>query len=72
MSHGEICWSSGVPTCLCVACLPCWHRQARRQVKGEQEGESQPEGAGRGKYSPPANPERVTAEAVSEGIKGFT
>ncbi|MFH1625808.1 MAG: hypothetical protein ABID54_11735 [Pseudomonadota bacterium] len=27
MSHGEICWSSGVPTCLCVA---------RRQVEGEQ------------------------------------
>ncbi|MFH1625293.1 MAG: hypothetical protein ABID54_09100 [Pseudomonadota bacterium] len=63
MSHGEICWSSGVPTCLCVA---------RRQVKGEQEGESQPEEAGGGKYSPPASPERVTAEAVSEGIKGFT
>ncbi|MFH1624147.1 MAG: hypothetical protein ABID54_03205, partial [Pseudomonadota bacterium] len=43
----------GLPTCLCVACLPCWHRQARRQVEGEQEGESQPEEAGRGKYSPP-------------------
>ncbi|MFH1624825.1 MAG: hypothetical protein ABID54_06685 [Pseudomonadota bacterium] len=36
MSLSEICWSSGVPTCLCVACLPCWHRQARRQVEGEQ------------------------------------
>ncbi|MFH1625629.1 MAG: hypothetical protein ABID54_10830 [Pseudomonadota bacterium] len=42
MSHAEICWSSGVTTCLCVACLPCWHRQARRQVEGEREGESIP------------------------------
>ncbi|MFH1625644.1 MAG: hypothetical protein ABID54_10905 [Pseudomonadota bacterium] len=39
---------------------------------GEQEGESQPEEVGRGKYSPPASPEKVTAEAVSEGIKGLT
>ncbi|MFH1623925.1 MAG: hypothetical protein ABID54_02065 [Pseudomonadota bacterium] len=41
-------------------------------IEGEQEGESQPEEAGRGKYSPPASPERVTAEALSGGIKGFT
>ncbi|MFH1623981.1 MAG: hypothetical protein ABID54_02350 [Pseudomonadota bacterium] len=54
MSHGEMCWSSGVP------------------IEGEQEGESQPEEAGRGKYSPPASSERVTGEALSEGIKGST
>ncbi|MFH1625419.1 MAG: hypothetical protein ABID54_09740, partial [Pseudomonadota bacterium] len=58
---GEICWSSGVPTCLCVA---------RRQVEGEQEGESQPEEAGRGKYFPPASPERVTAEVPERRDKG--
>jgi len=51
----------------------------RGRQRGEQEEESQPRAhtrsvgrAGRGKYSPPASPERVTAEAVSEGIKGFT
>ncbi|MFH1626466.1 MAG: hypothetical protein ABID54_15105 [Pseudomonadota bacterium] len=48
----------------------CWSSGV--PIEGEQEGESQPEEAGRGKYSPPASPERVTAEAVSEGIKGFT
>ncbi|MFH1626461.1 MAG: hypothetical protein ABID54_15080 [Pseudomonadota bacterium] len=48
----------------------CWSGGA--PIEGEQEGEGQPEEAGRGKYSPPANPERVTAEALSEGIKGFT
>ncbi|MFH1625870.1 MAG: hypothetical protein ABID54_12060 [Pseudomonadota bacterium] len=41
-------------------------------IEGEQEGESQPEEAGRGKYSLPASREGVTAEALSEGIKGFT
>ncbi|MFH1625848.1 MAG: hypothetical protein ABID54_11950 [Pseudomonadota bacterium] len=35
-------------------------------------GKASPLEAGRGKYSPPASPERVTAEAVSEGIRGFT
>ncbi|MFH1626200.1 MAG: hypothetical protein ABID54_13735 [Pseudomonadota bacterium] len=48
----------------------CWSSWV--PIEGEQEGESQPEEAGRGKYSPPASPERVTAEALSEGIKGFT
>ncbi|MFH1624256.1 MAG: hypothetical protein ABID54_03765 [Pseudomonadota bacterium] len=48
----------------------CWSSGV--PIEGEQEGESQPEEAGRGKYSPPTSPERVTAEAVSEGIKGFT
>ncbi|MFH1624345.1 MAG: hypothetical protein ABID54_04215, partial [Pseudomonadota bacterium] len=48
----------------------CWSSGV--PIEGEQEGESQPEEAGRGKYSPPAIPERVNAEAVSEGIKGFT
>ncbi|MFH1623754.1 MAG: hypothetical protein ABID54_01180 [Pseudomonadota bacterium] len=52
MSHGEICWSSGVP------------------IEGEREGEGQPEEAGRGKYSPPANPERVTAEVLERRDKG--
>ncbi|MFH1624166.1 MAG: hypothetical protein ABID54_03300 [Pseudomonadota bacterium] len=39
-------------------------------IEGEQEGESQPEEAGRGKYSPPAGPERVTAEVPERRDKG--
>jgi len=34
-----------------------------------RKGKAPPLEWGRGKYSPPANPERVTAEAVSEEIK---
>ncbi|MFH1624435.1 MAG: hypothetical protein ABID54_04680 [Pseudomonadota bacterium] len=38
----------------------------------ERKGKASPLEAGRGKDSPPANPERVTAKVLSEGIKGFT
>ncbi|MFH1624326.1 MAG: hypothetical protein ABID54_04120 [Pseudomonadota bacterium] len=59
MSHGELCWNSGVPTCLCVACLPCWHRQARRQVEGEQASDvSSAERKGK------ASPKRLEGESI--------
>jgi hypothetical protein len=37
-----------------------------------RKGKAGPLEAGRGKYSPPANPERVTLEALSEGTRGFS
>jgi len=40
--------------------------------KVSRKGKASPLEAGRGKYSPPASPDRVTVEAVSEGIKGLT
>ncbi|MFH1624396.1 MAG: hypothetical protein ABID54_04475 [Pseudomonadota bacterium] len=48
----------------------CALHAARSRVS--RKGKASPLEAGRGEYSPPASPERVTAEAVSEGIKGFT
>ncbi|MFH1624962.1 MAG: hypothetical protein ABID54_07375 [Pseudomonadota bacterium] len=48
----------------------CWSSGVPSRVS--REGKASPSEAGRGKYSPPANPERVTAEALSEGINGFT
>jgi hypothetical protein len=33
-------------------------------TKGEQEGKAPAESGGRGKYSPPATPERVTSKAL--------
>jgi hypothetical protein len=35
-------------------------------------GKTPPLERGRGKYSPPANPERVTAKALKRGDKGFS
>ena len=35
-------------------------------------GKADPSEIGRGKHSPPASPERVTSEALSEGIPAFT
>ncbi|MFH1626347.1 MAG: hypothetical protein ABID54_14500 [Pseudomonadota bacterium] len=72
MSLGEICWTSGVPpACALPVCRAGTGRHADRS-RVSREGKASPSEARRGKYSPPASPERVTAEGVSEGIKGFT
>jgi hypothetical protein len=47
----------------------CWRSGV--PIEGEQEGESRPFEAGRGKYSPPASPERVTPEALKRRDNGF-
>jgi hypothetical protein len=44
----------------------CW----RSGVPIEGEGKAGPSEAGRGKYSPPANPERVTSEALKRRDNG--
>jgi len=36
-----------------------------------RKGKARPSEAGRGKYSPPANPDRVTAEAMKRRNEGF-
>ena len=36
-------------------------------TKGKQEGKAPAESGGRGKYSPPATPERVTSKALKRG-----
>ncbi|MFH1623897.1 MAG: hypothetical protein ABID54_01925 [Pseudomonadota bacterium] len=48
----------------------CWSSGDPSRVS--RKGKASPSETGRGKYSPPASPARVTAEAASEGIKGFT
>jgi len=48
----------------------CWRSGV--PIEGEQEGEGRSfRETGRGKHSPPASPERVTSEALSEGIPAF-
>ena len=47
----------------------CWRGGV--PIEGEQEGKASPLEAGRGKYSPPVSPERVTSKALKRRDKGF-
>jgi len=48
----------------------CWKSGDPSRVSGK--GKTGPLEAGRGKYSPSANPERVTLEVLSEGTRVFS
>ncbi len=48
----------------------CWRSGV--PIEDEREGESRSLGTGRGKYSPPASPERVTPKVLKRRDKGFS
>ncbi|MFH1624233.1 MAG: hypothetical protein ABID54_03645 [Pseudomonadota bacterium] len=57
------------PTCALPVCRAGTGRHADRS-RVSWKGKASPSEAGRGKYSPPASPERVTAEVPERRDKG--